>query len=687
MKITKKKIFGSWLVALAILLGVASADGLVEATSATVETSAYDLQAIFDANEILLNEMTQEMTQLFAQIEGIHQQGGLPPIELPLGIRINTIDLLRGFMNGINIPLLVNIGGIGRLNDALFTQFTYSTILSGSLGFPNGIMNGSNTVNNGRLPAQSLEAQIAAQEYVLYVTDAVRGVLHLVSLMDMNGDDFDIPELIEVMASVRTFLEFNMNDLNQRRNAMYNEFGRETVTLGSFIRVTRNVGDVVRSVDGGGYNLLIDVRNSLLGSQANVNILIEVLDYVERMMNGEILEKYHEIDFTDAHAGVDQVLAYLIADVTEARHILAQFDRLTGPLATLLGQSPEGGIVGLILSFLGDDLNEGIGAMVDDLIASQVPDSLGIGLAHIMHDLLGDIDFNTLSTQDVLVYLDAAIVALEEIRSGVQEINLDQGIRFVTQILSGEILDRYLALRHANGPRKATLLRYIRDDVDGAIAALEVVDLLDQELAPLLGGRYVSDIIKEYLIVTLPHVINNELDSLVTGLGDHGIGEIVTEMFAPVILGFDIPTTIRHLQFVSDTLSYIIPVYERIELLLTQGHAFREGELEALLDHVRGVKQDTISSIRDAIANRRDTNRVSGILQQMRESAAHASRQIDSIRNVSDQIEQDTFDILQQIRERAQEMSQEYREVGRSRIGDFLSRSQLYNYLRRLLRR
>jgi hypothetical protein len=647
------------------------------------ELTEAGLQSIFQANERLLNEMTGDMNQLLSQIEAINEQGGLPVIQLPLGIRINTFDLLRGFMNGINIPLLVNIGGIGRLNHALFNNFTYSTILSGSLGFPNGILNGSNTVNHRTLPQQNLEARIATQEYLLYVTDAIRGALRLVSIMDMNGNGFEIAELSDMLSGARTFLEFNMNDFNQRRNAMYQHFGPEAVTMGSIVRATRNVSDIVRSIDGGGYNLLIDVRNSLLGNQENVNVLVDILNYVERMTSDEVIEKYRHIDFTYTNPGIDQMFGYLIADVTEARAILEQFDRLTGPFATLLNRDPEGGIVSLILSFFGDDLKTGIGALIDDIVATQLPESLGLGVSHIMHDLLGDIDFNTLDTPAVLAYIDAAIFALEQMRSGVQDINLDQARQFVTEILSREILNKYYALLEGPFPRMGTLLRYIQNDIDGAIATLEFADLLDEELAPLLGGRRVSDVIKEYLIITIAHVINNELDSHITGLGDHGIGEIISELLAPVILNFDIPTTAHHLQMISCSLSYIIPVYDRLENLLLQGSSLSASEIAHLLTIAQQMKDETVHLIHGLITNQFENSR---ILQQLRDTATRVSRRIDSIRDVSQDL-MPPEDLWQQIRERSHEMARAYREEGKSRVREFLSNSQLYNYLRNLFGR
>jgi len=668
MRFTKKNIFFGWVVAFIAVLSLSLINNTAEAAAAT---TTEDLQSVFEANEILLNDMTREMNELLIQVEAIHQQGGLPTINLPLGIRIHTFDLLRGFINGINIPLLVNIGGIERLERSLFTNFTYSTVLSGSLGFPNGILNGSNRVNNNALPQQSLEARIAAQEYVIYLTDAVRGALRLVAVLD--AEDFDMAALIDVLGGARTFLDFNTNELNRRRDAMYAAFGTQTVTLGSFIRTTRNVRDIVNSIDGGGYNLIIDLRNVLIGGQRNIDILVNVLGYAERIMTGEVTDKYSHIDFTNANAGVDQLFGYLIADLTEARDIIEQLDSLSGLLADLL--IGDGGVVELVLSFFGDDLTGGIGAIVDDLIASQLPDSLGLGLAHIMHDLLGDLDLGNLSTQAVLAYLDAAIFALEEMRASVQDINLDQGRRFVTDVLSGEILDRYFALLDGPGPRVGTLLRYVRDDIDGAIAALQFADVLDRELAPLLGDRQVSDLVKEYLIITLPHVINNELDSHLTGFGDLGIGELITEMLSPVILGFDLPTTIRHLQTVSDTLSLIIPVYDRLENLLLQGSTLSNMEIADLLALAEHMRDEALYLIRG-----------SRTVQQLRDVATNVSNSINSIRNIVIEEYNNALDSLQQIRERTHEMARQYREEGRNRISEFLSNFRVYNFLRDLFR-
>jgi len=590
-----------------------------------------DLQATFDANAILLNEMTAEMHQLLAQIQHLD----LPPIEILPGINISVNTLLNGFMNGLNFLGVVNIGGVGRLNNLLFhDSFTYLRfgLTSTNLVFPNGILNGSNPTGNSGILPQSLEAQIAAQEYLLYVTDAIRGAFRLFAIMDMDMDNFDMGELSDVLAGARTFLEFNMDDLNQRRNRMYSLFTTETGALGGLLGGNRNVSAVVQSVDGGGYDLLINLRNDMLGDQENVDTLIDLLDFLDRILSGELLDKYNHVDFTDVHAGIDQILTYLIADVTEVRDLLERFDRLAGPLADLLDGNAEGGVVGMILSFLGDDLNAGLGAMVDEIIEENVPGHFGLGLAHIMHDLLGGIDFDNLSTQEVIAYLDNAILALEGMRSGVRNIDLDAGIRFVTDLMSGALIDRYLALGDATGPRMGTILRLVQEDVDGAIAVLEMADLLDRELAHVLGGRSVVDLIKDYLLITLPHVINYELDARVTGLGDRGIGEVITAMLTPAIRNFSIPRTIRHLQLTSRTLGLIIPIYEQLENSL--GDDLRVIE-DGVLNTAREMISDTLSMVQGIISGNLSDNAATRELQNLRNTVGNVTERIRNPRPVS----------------------------------------------------
>jgi len=585
-----------------------------------------DLQAIFDANAILLNEMTTEMHQLLAQIQHLD----LPPIEILPGFNISVTTLLDGFMNGLNILGLINIGGIGRLNNLLFhNSFTYLRLglTSTNLVFPNGILNGSNPTGNTGILPQSLEAQIAAQEYLLYVTDAVRGAFRLFAIMDMDMDNFDMSEISDVLAGARSFLEFNMDDLNQRRDRMYSLFTNETGALGGLLGGTRNVSAVVRSVDGGGYDLLMNLRNDMLGDQENVDTLIDFIDFIDRILSGELLDKYNHVDFTDIHAGIDQILTYLIADVTEVRDLLERFDRLAGPLADLLDGNAEGGVVGMILSFLGDDLNAGLGAMVDEIIEANVPGHFGLGLADIMHDLLGGIDFDNLSTQDVIAYLDNTILALEGMRSGARNIDLEAGIRFVTDLMSGALIDRYLALRDATGPRMGTILRLVQEDVDGAIAVLEMADLLDRELAHVLGGRSVVDLIREYLLTTLPHVINHELDGIVTGLGGACIGEVITAMLSPAIRHFSIPRTIRHLRLTSRSLSLIIPIYERLENTL--GDDLRVIE-DGVVNIVRDVISDTVSFVRDTVFGDLGSSETATGLQNLRGSVDRVANRINT---------------------------------------------------------
>ena len=526
--------FGNWVVAFAMFL---SSSWII---ANGVQGTDQGFQAIFDTNEELLEEMTGEMNELLVQIEAIHRRGGLPIIDLPLGITVETFDLLRGFMNGINIPLLVNIGGIGQLNEALFDSYTYSSLLSGNLNFPDGVLNGSNDVNGERLPQQSLEAQVTAQEYLLYVTDAIRGALRLILLMDMDENSVDIIDMLEGATS---FLAFNTRDLNQKRDVMYRSFGRETITIGNLRTSSRSISDIVRNADGEGYNLLIDLRNFLLGGQTNVDILVDVLEYAERVVHGEIVEKYHDINFDGDDAGVDQTFDYLISDARDLQHVLTQLEKLTEPFATLLNEA-ESEIIELALS--------------------QIPDFLNFFLPGLFDDIA--------SVEDVVEYLDTIISVLEEMRSGAQGIGLGQGKRFITEVLSGEILDRYLYLQDKNGQQLGPLLHYLKEDLDSLIAVLETVDLVDQEFVPLLGGKYLSDIVKEYIIIIAPEIIDTQLDLLLVDfedwdVGNLGIGEMMIEILTPIILSFEMQELVVDLRDYSEAVSRLIPVGERADHL------------------------------------------------------------------------------------------------------------------------
>jgi len=592
-----------------------------------------DLQDQFDTNKIVLDQKTAEMRQLLAAAEDMKTRGVLPDIDIILGFKMNTYDLLKGFVDGINIPLILNIGGIGKLNGAMFANYNYSTILYGSLGFPNGIMNGSNTVNSTSLPGQSLEAQVAAQEYLLYVTDAIVGILRLVAVMDLS--DFDVAVLPATMSGAKAFLEFDLSVMEQKRNAMYSLLGPEKVRMGSLLKTDKTVADVIGDSDGGGYNYLVDARNSLLGGQENVDALVEVINYIEKITDGSLLDKYSGIDFTDPDA-VDQILGYLIADVTEARDILAKADGLAGSLASLMNTNAEGGLVGMVMSFLGDDPNEAIGVLIDELIASQIPGSLGLGLGQIMNDLLGDIDWANLTTADVLEFLDAAIVALEGMRAGLKEIDLQQLTAFVESLMSGQILDKYLELAQNPDPASlGTLLRYLKGDIDGCIAVLQVADLLETELNPLLGNHTIRGLIVDFLNVALPDVVNEQLDAMVPGAGALGIGEILTEILSPVIMNWDIPTTIKVLQFKSEMLGCMIEVYDRLDRLFALDSSLTGTEWANLMALADGFKAQLLGSIDAASANLFDATWLTQLADQMRGFTGSTVDSIAAIRNIA----------------------------------------------------
>ena len=508
----------SLLLAVCLLVGLAPAE-------AFASTPLLSLQERFEMNEDRLRESTAELDRLMTQMSAMHARGALPSIDLIFDRQINSYDLLRGLINGLHIPFLVNIGGIRNLDHFLFHDFTYTTLIHGSLSFPDGILNGSNSVNNTQLPQQSLAARVAAQEYVLYVSEAIVGMLRLIAIADTGLSQIDGTELPDLLRGAARFLEFDIAVMDQARNTMYSLLGSETVRLGRLFRITRSVEDIIRSVDGGGYHLLVDMRNTLLGGQDNVAILVNTLSYVEHILSGELVEKYHTIDFTDVHGGADQLFAYLIADITEARAVLEQLDHLSdAPLTALL--DAQGGMAGFILPFLGDHMSGRLHAMMEDMLLSRLPASADFEPLHSLRaHLLVSMDFSEFYTADeALAYLDTVIAALEGIREGLDEIDLPHFARFVQDAASGELLARYHALGESRWPQIRTLFRYVRADRDGIASVLQVADLLDQELYFLLGDYKLRDIIDDYIRFITPGIMREALYASVYRLGALGVG-------------------------------------------------------------------------------------------------------------------------------------------------------------------
>jgi len=251
--------------------------------------------------------------------------------------------------------------------------------------------------------------------------------------------------------------------------------------------------------------------------------------------------------------------------------------------------------------------------------------------------------------------MDAAILVLESMRESIQEIELEHLQRFVLDILSGEVLNKYHVLVTSNPLQIGQLLRYVQNDVDGAIAVLQVAHLLDREMYHLLGGNSVVDLVKEYIIFTLPDMINEVLEVQNPILAELGVGELVTALLTPAIHAFDVPTTIRALQVASSTLSYIIPLYDRLEVLVNLDRNIAQTEIDQIIAHVRQRSAAVESAIR---------NNVDAIWNQIQGGAS------------------DAFDDL---RNQLQTMAQSYREIGRNNIRNFLNNST--TFLRNLLRR
>ncbi|MCL2368015.1 MAG: hypothetical protein FWC72_03375, partial [Oscillospiraceae bacterium] len=155
-------------------------------------------------------------------------------------------------------------------------------------------------------------------------------------------------------------------------------------------------------------------------------------------------------------------------------------------------------------------------------------------------------------------------------------------------------------------------------------------------------------------IVTMPAIINDMLGAQNPIFVELGVGEMVTALFAPAILAFDVPTTIHALQVVSSTLSYLIPVYDRLDELANLDRNVVQAEINDLIAraHQRSV------AVGNAIRN-----------------------DIDSIWNQIQGVP-DAFDGL---RNQLHVMAQDYRQTVRGDIRNFLNSS--VERLRNLLRR
>lgn len=416
-KKTKKKLI-SGLMIIVMLLGLCPA-------KASADSDQDELSAQFESNQILLDEINEDIANLLAKAADLKAKGDLPSVKIILGLKINAYYLLKGLANGINIPLILKINGIGKLSNAMFAEHKYFTLLSGSLIFASGIMNGSNTVNKTSLPPQSLEAKIAAQEYLIYTASAVQGLLSLVSAADAeiteNSYNFDISETAQFppfLKNLKGFLEFDLAVLQEKRNNMQDLLGSDTVKMGKLIKSKRSVKDIISKIDvGRGYDYLLETRNTIFGGQTNVNNLIRILNYAESIMSDDLLNKYQ-------------------------------------------------------------------------------------------------------------------------------------------------------ALKDIPGSSIKTLLQYFKEDIDNCIEVLQLAEQFDQTPKPLLGDFKISNLIRENIISTLPVLINEQLESQLSGLGSLGFGRIITDLITPLIQSTDVPTTIKSLQRISDSLAGLIITFGNLGGLL-----------------------------------------------------------------------------------------------------------------------
>jgi hypothetical protein len=413
-KKTKKKLLPGLMI-IVMLLGLFP-------VNAYAGSNSEELYAKFMSNQILLDEINEDIAKSLDKAADMKAKGNLPSVKIAFGIKVNSYYLLKGLVNGINIPLVLKINGIEKLSKAMFAEHKYSAFPFGSLIFNNGIMNGSNAVNKTSLPSQSLEAQIAAQEYIIYSASAIQGLLSLVTAAETEDtealEDSDSTRLPPILKGLKGFLEFDLDVVNEKRSNMDDLLGPDMVNMGKLIKSKRSVKDVINKIDTDrANNYLIETRNTLFGGQTNVDNLARILNYAESIMSEDALKKYQ-------------------------------------------------------------------------------------------------------------------------------------------------------ALKDTPGSSLKTLLQYFKEDIDNCIEALQLAEQFDQTPKPLLGDLKISNIIRENIITTLPVLINEQLESQLSGLGSLGAGKIITDMITPLIQSSDVSSTIRILQHISDSLAGLIITVNNIGGLL-----------------------------------------------------------------------------------------------------------------------
>ena len=616
MRKTYKNILSMGLAVIMLLGLMASSFSILAAEGDTPDP----LQAQYDLNDAKIKAIEAGFAGKLAAIKDMEAIKSLNLFGL------TAHDLIAGFINGTEINYFLDktyIGGASKLGSALFTNsYTWKFPLISGLGgltskdvpFPTGMMNGSpsfrddnNTTHS--LPNQTLEAKIAAQEAVLYVDEAMDGMLNL--LMAMDGGALtglsDLDSISSLVDGLRKFLAFENDDFTALKDAAKDKIeGQVTaryriLTLSNYTVSSDGAFDAVMG-QYGAYSLFGTLKDSilglLLGSSASTDDLIKVLDFVYGVTSGELFNKYSNIDFTDVNVGVDGVFGYAIGDIEQVKSILILTKSMSGTLGTLLGTGGEFDIVKLVVDLLGG--LSGLGQYIDEFLESVVPGASGIGIGGIISNAFGG---KIQSTDDILAILDDVIEALNNLRSGFKGIDGNGLVNFAGSIANGDIYNKYANLDFNSVKDVGTLLKYMRNDVNGANALLKTGHLINTGLSPILGGKTLTAFVQGF--------INTDLPAFILGLAgsqlqndQFGISGVITELFGSVNLsGLSFAEAIKVLDCISKILDKIIEEYNWIESVLRfdENDQIDGVDVWKALERVGIYKADIEAMIREAI--------------------------------------------------------------------------------------
>ena len=450
------------------------------------EKSALEIQ--YDTNAAKLDKMAINMDNLLVQIKGMETDGTLPSIDI-FGISLGTYGLLESMVKGTNL-LLFQIKG--KQHEDFFKPYTASVQVGTSLGFipinadlsfPNGIFNGSAAVDGKSIEAQPIEAKIAAQEYALYIGQAVEAMLTMVTLLDMKDLD------LSALDSVKKFLEFDIAMLDSKKTDMFNSITNlNTVTLKAKPLITEykkdvKMTDILNGSLGTGYNYLTSVRDILVPIIGDVTAIINILDALANLTSEEFLSKYETSDIgailnflTDDLASVESLLRNLeklnptILDLgislakSTVKTLISQFgsDAL-GQLGGLLGQLQIPELEAVINEFL-----VGETAKLEEMINGWIDGVTIAGILDIVHCAQSIVSEVSAIYNQIMAIVDKVMCAYEAIESFINCVeenatkeNLDKVIAW-----GQEILDAY----------KAELKSYVCDQIGQAAKVLDKIE-------------------------------------------------------------------------------------------------------------------------------------------------------------------------------------------------------------------